>query len=142
MEYLKQTAIVNPHARFTFIDPEGRKHHLREGHDDLPPPTKEIKPHPDGLELGTLMNMAKETKDKTLVQVPAERLQPHQRPSGQGDMREGWPGPGEDQPASSGQEGQPRRSPAGGLQASDRRRSARSRSWPPRPTAFRPSAGT
>jgi DNA topoisomerase-6 subunit B len=66
MEYLKQTAIVNPHARFTFFDPEGRRIVFERAHDQLPPATKEIKPHPDGLELGTLMNMAKESKMKTL----------------------------------------------------------------------------
>ncbi|QLH75281.1 MAG: DNA topoisomerase VI subunit B [Methanomassiliicoccales archaeon] len=66
MEYLRQTAIVNPHARFTFIDPDNRKIVFERAHDQLPPPTKEIKPHPEGLELGTLMNMAKESKMKTL----------------------------------------------------------------------------
>jgi DNA topoisomerase-6 subunit B len=66
LEYLKQTAIVNPHAKFTFVDPEGRSITFERASDDLPPPTKEIKPHPEGLELGTLMNMANETKSKTL----------------------------------------------------------------------------
>jgi len=67
MEYLKQTAIVNPHARFTFIDPEGKQTVFERAHDQLPPQTREIKPHPEGIELGTLMNMAKETKMKTLT---------------------------------------------------------------------------
>jgi DNA topoisomerase-6 subunit B len=67
MEYLRQTAIVNPHARITFVDPDGRRTTFERATDKLPPPTKEIKPHPQGLELGTLMNMAKETKNKALA---------------------------------------------------------------------------
>jgi DNA topoisomerase VI subunit B len=66
LEYLKQTAIVNPHAKFTFIDPDGRQFVFERAHDQMPPAVKEIKPHPEGLELGTLMNMAKETRMKTL----------------------------------------------------------------------------
>lgn len=66
MEYLKQTAIVNPHSRITFIDPDGRRTTFERATDKMPPATKEIKPHPSGLELGTLMNMSKDTKNKTL----------------------------------------------------------------------------
>ncbi|KAF5066338.1 Type 2 DNA topoisomerase 6 subunit B [anaerobic digester metagenome] len=66
MEYLKQTAIVNPHSRITFVDPEGKRTTFERATDKMPPTTKEIKPHPSGLELGTLMNMSKDTKNKTL----------------------------------------------------------------------------
>ncbi len=66
MEYLKQTAIVNPHSRITFVDPEGRRTTFERATDKMPPATREIKPHPSGLELGTLMNMSKDTKNKTL----------------------------------------------------------------------------
>jgi len=66
MEYLKQTAIVNPHAKISFVDPEGRRTTFERATDLLPPAVKEIKPHPEGIELGTLMNMANETKSKTL----------------------------------------------------------------------------
>ena len=66
LEYLRQTAIVNPHARITFTDPDGRRTTFERATDRMPPATKEIKPHPSGLELGTLMSMAKETKNKSL----------------------------------------------------------------------------
>jgi DNA topoisomerase-6 subunit B len=66
-EYLRQTAIVNPHASITFIDPDGKKYLFDRATDVLPPRTKEIKPHPDGIELGTLMNMIKATKERSLV---------------------------------------------------------------------------
>ncbi|MHC1708849.1 MAG: DNA topoisomerase VI subunit B [Methanomassiliicoccales archaeon] len=66
MEYLKQTAIVNPHSRITFVDPDGKRTTFERATDKMPPMTREIKPHPSGLELGTLMNMSKDTKNKTL----------------------------------------------------------------------------
>jgi len=66
LEYLRQTAIVNPHATISFRDPDGRSFLLERASERLPEPPKEIKPHPEGIELGTLMNMASTTKEKTL----------------------------------------------------------------------------
>ncbi|MCD6370426.1 MAG: DNA topoisomerase VI subunit B [Thermoplasmata archaeon] len=62
LEYLQQTAIVNPHAQITFVDPDGRKIIFKRAADILPQPTREIKPHPYGIELGQLLNMARSTK--------------------------------------------------------------------------------
>src|SRR5438105_15916728 len=39
---------------------------LERATEDLPPKTKEIPPHPHGIELGTLMQMMKETKSYKL----------------------------------------------------------------------------
>jgi len=61
-EYLQQTAIVNPHAQITIIEPDGKKTVFKRVTDELPPPVKEIKPHPHGIELGELINMARSTK--------------------------------------------------------------------------------
>jgi DNA topoisomerase-6 subunit B len=66
LEYLRQTAIVNPHATISFNDPDGRRYHFERVTEELPPPCKEIKPHPLGMELGTLMNMASSTKERTI----------------------------------------------------------------------------
>jgi len=60
-EYLELTAIANPHARFAYQPPEGSPVELSRGIEQLPVETKEIKPHPYGIELGTLMKMLKET---------------------------------------------------------------------------------
>ncbi len=65
-EYLKATAIVNPHARFTFKPPEGESTVFERATEEMPPKTKEIPPHPHGIELGTLMQMMKETKSYKL----------------------------------------------------------------------------
>lgn len=61
-EYLKGVAIVNPHAKITFVPPEGNAIVFERASEIVPPPTKEIKPHPEGVELGELLSMAKYTE--------------------------------------------------------------------------------
>jgi DNA topoisomerase-6 subunit B len=61
-EYLKGVAIVNPHARITFIPPEGNTVVFERASETVPPPTKEVMPHPEGVELGELLSMAKYTE--------------------------------------------------------------------------------
>jgi DNA topoisomerase-6 subunit B len=65
-EYLRAAAIVNPHARITYQAPDGGSTVYERATEDLPPKTKEIPPHPHGIELGTLMQMMKETKSYKL----------------------------------------------------------------------------
>ncbi|TLZ80542.1 MAG: DNA topoisomerase VI subunit B, partial [Methanobacteriota archaeon] len=65
-EYLKATAIVNPHARITYKAPDGEVAVYERATEDLPPKTNEIPPHPHGIELGSLMQMMKETKSHKL----------------------------------------------------------------------------
>jgi DNA topoisomerase-6 subunit B len=65
-EYIKSTAIVNPHARITLIEPDGTKTIFERATDKMPDTPKEIKPHPQGIELGTLMNMLKYTTSHKL----------------------------------------------------------------------------
>ncbi|WP_407356043.1 DNA topoisomerase VI subunit B [Methanolobus sp. WCC5] len=65
-EYLKATAIVNPHARITLIEPDGNEVVFERATDKLPVPAKEILPHPHGIELGTLMKMLRYTERQKL----------------------------------------------------------------------------
>ena len=65
-EYLKYTAVANPHAKLTLVEPDGTKTEFPRATKTLPAKTKEIKPHPDGIELGILINMLKSTKSRTL----------------------------------------------------------------------------
>ena len=65
-EYLRATAIVNPHVRLTFKNPDGEVTIFERVSEELPPRTKEIPPHPHGIELGTLMQMLKEAKSYKL----------------------------------------------------------------------------
>ncbi len=65
-EYLKDTAIVNPHAQITFHDPDGTKYVFERATDIMPPKPKEIKPHPEGMEIGDLMKYASNSVQKTM----------------------------------------------------------------------------
>ncbi|MGM5484065.1 MAG: DNA topoisomerase VI subunit B [Nanobdellota archaeon] len=65
-EYLKQTAITNPHATIIYMNPKGEQIIFPRVSETLPPTAKEIKPHPYGVELGFLMDMLKSTQAKTL----------------------------------------------------------------------------
>src|SRR5213594_3610579 len=65
-EYIEQTVIANPHVQLTYFTPEGEtKEHPRTYH-ELPPSPREIKPHPYGIELGTLIKMLQDTKSHWL----------------------------------------------------------------------------
>lgn len=61
-DYLRGTAIANSHAKFTLTEPEGTKTIFDRATNKMPPTTTEIKPHPEGTELGTLLKMAKDTQ--------------------------------------------------------------------------------
>ena len=65
-EYIRQSAISNPHAQFTFINPNKEKVIYRRATKELPKEPKKIKPHPYGIELGMLMRMLKDTNAKNL----------------------------------------------------------------------------
>lgn len=67
-EYLKETAIVNPHVTIIYTNPKSETIIFPRAVDELPPEAKEIKPHPYGIELGMLISMLKDTKAKTLQQ--------------------------------------------------------------------------
>ena len=65
-EYLKDTAIVNPHARITYIR-NGDTTVFKRATDQLPGKTKAVKPHIEGIELGTFAKMAKNSDRRKLV---------------------------------------------------------------------------
>jgi len=67
-EYLKSTAIVNPHATIIYTDPSATQIIFPRAVEELPPEPKEIKPHPYGVELGRLIRMLETTEAKTLQQ--------------------------------------------------------------------------
>jgi len=64
-EFIKQTAVVNPHAKIEYIDHEGKKHKFPRVTDKLPKPAKEQKPHPHGVEFGVFKRMAKGTSGRS-----------------------------------------------------------------------------
>jgi DNA topoisomerase-6 subunit B len=65
-EYLEQTAIANPHAEITYITPTNETIVFPRAVKELPEEAKEIKPHPKGIELGTLIQMLERTEPKSV----------------------------------------------------------------------------
>ena len=65
-EYLEQTAIANPHAWFVYVNPANETLEFPRGVEELPEEAKEIKPHPKGIELGTLIQMIERTDSTKL----------------------------------------------------------------------------
>jgi len=65
-DYLQSTSIVNPHAQIIYKDAEGEEHFFERTAEAMPKKSSEIKPHPYGVELGTLIKMAKNTKARKL----------------------------------------------------------------------------
>ena len=71
-QYLRMTSIVNPHASISLVvyDKEGSV--VEEGSwirtsNKLPRVVEEIKPHPHGIQLGTLQRMLREANDRRMT---------------------------------------------------------------------------
>ncbi len=78
-EYLKQTAIVNPHCTIIYTDPNAEQIIFPRVAESLPPEAREIKPHPYGVELGILLKMMQRTSEKSLsgfLRKEFERVSP------------------------------------------------------------------
>lgn len=60
-EYLKQTAITNPHVTIIYTNPKAEQIIFARATDVKPILPKEIMPHPYGVEIGTLQNMLAHT---------------------------------------------------------------------------------
>lgn len=65
--YVEQTAIANPHAKVSYVAPDGERHEYARVAGELPKAPLEIKPHPHGVELGILLKMLHETKARNIT---------------------------------------------------------------------------
>ncbi len=65
-EYIKQTAVINPHVTIVYTNPKSEQVIYARATDNLPSASKEIKPHPYGIELGMLMDKLRWTESRTL----------------------------------------------------------------------------
>lgn len=74
LEYLRGTAIVNPHARLLLVEPDGTRITFERASTEVPPVSKEVLPHPHGLELGELAAILKQAKEKRLAEALPRRL--------------------------------------------------------------------
>jgi DNA topoisomerase VI subunit B len=74
LEYLRGTAIVNPHARLALVEPDGTRITFERASTEVPAVSKEVLPHPYGLELGELAAILKQAKEKRLSEALSKRL--------------------------------------------------------------------
>jgi DNA topoisomerase VI subunit B len=65
-EFLEQVAIANPHVTLVYHTPEGDTRQYPRTIQELPPPPREIKPHPYGIEFGVLLRMLHDTRSHSL----------------------------------------------------------------------------
>ena len=57
IEYFKQTAMVNPYANITFVDPKGRLYKFTRATTNMPEPPTETLPHPYGVDVELLQRL-------------------------------------------------------------------------------------
>jgi DNA topoisomerase-6 subunit B len=57
IEYFKQTAMVNPYANLTFVDPKGRLYKFTRATTTMPDPPTETLPHPYGVDVELLQRL-------------------------------------------------------------------------------------
>lgn len=88
--YLRMTSISNPHARITFIEPDGNMVLFERSVETIPKPPKVVKPHPYGVEPDDLLMLSRYTDKKRLslfflkdfVRISQKRLKDVERISG------------------------------------------------------------
>ncbi|HLD39506.1 MAG TPA: DNA topoisomerase VI subunit B [archaeon] len=66
-DYLKQTSISNPFAKITYTAPDGTKTTFPRSLNELPKPSKTMRPHPHGMEFGVLQRILQKTSSRTLL---------------------------------------------------------------------------
>ena len=64
LEYLRRTAIANPHAKISFTEPDGTTTIFERSSKDIPKRPIPIQPHPKGVTVDELATMAKYTKSR------------------------------------------------------------------------------
>ena len=67
LDYLKQTAIVNPYANITFVDPRGRLYRYQRTTTKMPPPPKVTLPHPHGVDVETIQRIIRITRCRSIL---------------------------------------------------------------------------
>ena len=67
LDYLKQTAMIVPYVNIHFVDPDGKCFVFKRITSKMPPPPKEVLPHPHGVDVELLSRLIKETRAETLL---------------------------------------------------------------------------
>lgn len=75
LDYLKQTAMVNPYADITFIDPAGRLYRFERGTEKMPPLPQAVKPHPHGIDVENFRRLVVITRERNMKSFLMEHFQ-------------------------------------------------------------------
>jgi DNA topoisomerase VI subunit B len=62
-EYIRRTALANPHLQITLHDPEGQTHAFPRSSDKIPPKPVVVQPHPLGISTNDLIDFAHREKE-------------------------------------------------------------------------------
>jgi len=62
-EYLKRTAIANPHSQITLLEPDGTRVVFPRSVNEIPPKPQSVQPHPMGISTNDLMEFAQHDKE-------------------------------------------------------------------------------
>ena len=68
LDYFKQTAMVNPYANLTFVDPKGRLYKFMRITKEMPTPPKETLPHPYGVDVELLQRLIQVTPYNNMLE--------------------------------------------------------------------------
>jgi len=72
--YLRMTAIANPHAQITFVEPDGTLNIFERATDEVPKRPKPMPLHPWGVMCDDLLVLAKHTKSRTVASFLTSEL--------------------------------------------------------------------
>ncbi len=72
--YLRMTAIANPHVHITFVEPDGKLTVFENATDKIPERPKSMPLHPWGIMSDDLLTLAKHTKGRTVVSFLSTEL--------------------------------------------------------------------
>lgn len=73
-EYLKRTALSNPHVQISFVDPTGKESVFLRSIDKMPERPRPTKPHPLGLSVNDLIEFAQASKSTTISSFLSDTL--------------------------------------------------------------------
>ncbi len=66
-EYLKRTAVANPHTQIILIEPDGKEHLFPRSIEKIPPKPKEVQPHPLGVSTSDLIDFSHQDKTSATI---------------------------------------------------------------------------
>ncbi len=74
LEYLKRTALSNPHAEISFTDPQGQEHRFPRSVEKMPERPEPAKPHPLGLYVNDLLEYAHSSPERKVASFLQENF--------------------------------------------------------------------